>query len=61
MLVLKRLEKIQVPASYKNAPQQPPKYEYALQTSLSLFSAKRGFIGRTYTGSEVALGSKPSE
>lgn len=30
-----------------------------MQTSLSLFSNKRGFIGRTYTGIDVPLGSKP--
>ena len=56
---LKSLQDIQVPSDFKNQAGHPVKYEYSMQTSLSLFSNKRGFIGRTYTGLDVPLGSKP--
>lgn len=50
-----------IPEAYKNKvgqtgqPKPEPDFLYFVQPSVTLFSTKHGFIGRTYTGRKVQL------
>ena len=63
VLRLKQLDQLQeclghVPnasAAIRNEPNKPCKYNYFIQARVTLYSGRRGFVGRTYEGQRVKL------